>query len=208
LALVSLGLPGSLPHPGSRIMTLAGKALRDIAHRVLAETRAKGVQGNDLLGRLVTARDPTTGDAMPDSLTVDNVVTFIMAGHETTAKALTWTLYLLALFPEWQERVREEVRQVAASDAIGRDKIAKLALLDAVFQEAMRLYPPAPTLMRRTLAPVAPGGVSLARGASVVIPICVVHRHRLLWHDPLSFDPARFAPEERAKRHRCAYLPF
>jgi cytochrome P450 len=97
---------------------------------------------------------------------------------------------------------------VTGGDTISRDKIAKLVLLDAVFQEAMRLYPPAPTLMRRTSAPVALGGVSLARGASVVIPIYVVHRHRLLWRDPLSFDPSRFTPEERAKRDRCAYLPF
>ena len=86
---------------------------------------------------------------------VDNVVTFLIAGHETTSQALTWSLYLLALFPEWQERVREEVRGVAGKGGrIGREDIGKLPLLDAVFQEAMRLYSPVPILMRLTVKPV------------------------------------------------------
>jgi cytochrome P450 len=208
LALTTLRLPVSLPHPGARTMTRAGRTLRQIAERVLAETRAKGPQGEDLLGRLITARDPATGEAMPDSLIVDNVVTFLVAGHETTSQALTWTLYLLALFPEWQERVREEAQSVVGDGPIGREEIAKLPILDAVFQEAMRLYPPAPSLMRRTLAPVTLGGIEFAKGSIIVIPIYVVHRHRLLWRDPLRFDPSRFTPEAKAKRHRCTYMPF
>jgi cytochrome P450 len=128
---------------------------------------------------------------MPDGLIVDNVVTFLMAGHETTSRALTWTLYLLALFPEWQGRVREEVLGVASGGGIGRDEIAKLSLLDAVFQETMRLYPPAPMLMRRTVKPVQLGGVAIGAGTTVNIPIYVVHRHRLLWDDPLAFEPSR-----------------
>lgn len=145
---------------------------------------------------------------MPDSLIVDNVVTFLMAGHETTAQALTWTLYLLALFPEWQEKVREEVLGVTGGGPIGRDEIGKLPLLDAIFQEAMWLYPPAPTLMRRTLGPVTLGGIELDAGATIIIPIYVVHRHRLLWRDPLRFDPSRFTAEAKATRHRCTYMPF
>lgn len=208
LALTSLGLPVSLPHPGSRKMAWAGKTMREIAERVLAETRRKGVQGKDLLGQLVTARDPATGEAMPDHAIVDNVVTFLIAGHETTSQALTWTLYLLALFPEWQERVRQEVLEVTGSGELDREALERLTLLDAVFQESMRLFPPAPTLMRRTLKPVTLGGIALEAGATVVIPIYVVHRHHLLWRDPLSFDPTRFSPEIRVTRHRCAYMPF
>jgi cytochrome P450 len=208
LALTSVGLPASTPHPGARSMARAGQTLRQVAERVLAETRATGAQGEDLLGRLVKARDPATGEAMPDNLIVDNVVTFLVAGHETTSQALTWSLYLLALFPEWQARVREEVLFVIGDDPIGREHIAMLPLLDAVFQEAMRLYPPAPILMRRTLTPTSLGGVELAAGATIVIPIYVVHRHRLLWRDPLRFDPSRFSPEAKAARHRCTYMPF
>jgi cytochrome P450 len=208
VALTSLRLPPSLPHPGSRVMTRAGATLREVARRVLAETRTKGSEADNLLSRLVSARDPVTGEAMPEGLIVDNVVTFLMAGHETTAQALTWSLYLLALFPEWQERVRAEIRGVAGEGKIGREEIAKLPLLDAVFQEAMRLYPPAPTLMRRTHVRVRLGDIALGAGATIIIPVYVVHRHRLLWRDPLSFDPSRFTPEAKADRHRCAYMPF
>lgn len=209
VALTSLRLPPWLPHPGARIMVRTGKQLRDVARRVLAKARASGAQGEELLPRLVTARDPATGDAMPDSLIVDNVVTFLIAGHETTSQALTWTLYLLALFPEWQERVREEVMGVIGEGGdIGREELGKLPLLDAVFQEAMRIYPPAPVLMRRTIAPVTLGDVELGAGATITIPIYVVHRHRSLWQDPLRFDPSRFSAEAKATRHRCAYMPF
>jgi cytochrome P450 len=206
VALTSLHLPPSLPHPGSRAMVRDGRQLREVAERVLAKARGSG--GNELLQRLVTARDSATRDVMPDGLIVDNVVTFLIAGHETTSQALTWTLYLLALFPDWQEAVRQEVLGIAGDGSIGREDIAKLPLLDAVFQEAMRLYPPAPVLMRRTLAPVTLGGIELSAGTTIVIPIYVVHRHRRLWREPLSFDPSRFSAEAKATRHRCAYMPF
>jgi cytochrome P450 len=208
VALTSLRLPPSIPHPGARAMVRDGKTMRGVAERVLAKAPASGAKGEELLQRLVTARDPATGNTMPDGLIVDNVVTFLMAGHETTSRALTWTLYLLALFPEWQGRVREEVLGVASGGGIGRDEIAKLSLLDAVFQETMRLYPPAPMLMRRTVKPVQLGGVAIGAGTTVNIPIYVVHRHRLLWDDPLAFEPSRFSAEARTGRHRCAYMPF
>jgi cytochrome P450 len=209
VALSSLRLPPWIPHPGARSMVRDGQTMRDVAARVLAKARESGAQGNDLLHRLVTARDPATGEAMPDDLIVDNVVTFLVAGHETTSQALTWSLYLLALFPEWQERLRAEVRGVMGKDGrIEREDLGKLPLLDAVFQEAMRLYSPVPILMRLTTRPVTLGGVSLKKGALIIVPIYVVHRHHRLWHDPLKFDPSRFSPEARAGRHRCAYMPF
>ena len=208
IALTSVGLPPWIPHPGSRVMTWAGRTMRDIAMRVLVNARKSAEQRDDLLGRLVTARDPATGDAMPDALIVDNVVTFLMAGHETTSQALTWTLYLLALFPDWQEAVRQEVLSIAGARALGRMDIGNLPLLDAVFQEAMRLYPPAPVLMRRTIRPVTLGGVTLGAGATINIPVYIVHRHRSLWPDPLKFDPSRFTVEAAPGRHRCAYMPF
>jgi cytochrome P450 len=208
IAMTSLRLPPWIPHPGSRVMTCAGRTMRDIAARVLANARRSVEQRDVLLGRLVTARDPATGEAMPDALIVDNVVTFLMAGHETTSQAITWTLYLLALFPDWQEAVRQETLSVTRGRAIGREDIGKLPLLDAVFQEAMRLYPPAPVLMRRAIRPVTLGGVTLGAGATISIPVYIVHRHRSLWHDPLRFDPTRFSAEARSGRHRCTYMPF
>jgi cytochrome P450 len=156
----------------------------------------------------VSARDPGTDGKMPDSLIIDNVVTFLMVGQETTAQALTWTLYLLALLPEWQEKVREEVTRVAGQGTLDRDQVHQLPVLESVFLEAMRLYPPAPSLMRIVTRPVKLGDVELAPGATINIPIYVVHRHRRLWQDPLRFDPSRFDPERKAARHRCAYMPF
>jgi cytochrome P450 len=183
--------------------------MRGVAERVLAKAREGDADGNDLLQRLINARDPATGEAMPDGLVIDNLVTFLVAGHETTSQALTWSLYLLALFPEWQERVREEVLRVVGKGArVSREDIGKLSLLDAVFQEAMRLYSPVPILMRLTTRPVMIGGVSLKQGAMIIVPIYVIHRHRKLWQNPLKFDPSRFAPEAKAGRHRFAYMPF
>ncbi len=209
VALSSLRLPPWIPHPGAREMARDAQTMRGVAARVLANAREAGSGGNDLLTRLITARDPATGEVMPDRLIIDNLVTFLVAGHETTSRALTWSLYLLALFPEWQERLREEVRRVAGDGAaIGRDDIARLVLLDQAFQEAMRLYSPVPILMRLTTRAVTVGGVALKKGATIIIPIYVIHRHRRLWRDPLKFDPARFAPEAKAGRPRCAYMPF
>ena len=210
LALTTLHMPRGTPHPGFLRMRRAGRDLRDVASRVLMKRRIQGdgEERGDLLSRLITARDPSTGQALPDRLIVDNVVTFLMAGHETTAQALTWTLYLLALFPEWQERARDEVRQVTGGSPIMSEQVQQLTLLEAIFQEAMRLYPPAPSLMRRVLRQVRLGGETLSPGAAAVIPIYAVHRHHLLWDEPLRFDPTRFAPEAKARRHRCAYMPF
>jgi cytochrome P450 len=179
-----------------------------VAERVLANRRQDRSDDAALLGRLLTARDPGTGAKMPDSLIIDNVVTFLMVGQETTAQALTWSLYLLALFPEWQEKIREEVRRVAGTGPLDRDQVQQLAVLESVFLEAMRLYPPAPSLMRIATRPVKLGNVELGPGATINIPIYVVHRHRRLWQDPLRFDPSRFDPELKAERHRCAYMPF
>ncbi len=209
VALSSLRLPRWIPHPGAREMARDARTMRDVAARVLAKARERDRGGNDLLERLITARDPATGEAMPDRLIIDNLVTFLVAGHETTSQALTWSLYLLALFPQWQERLREEVRRVVGEGAaIERDDLAKLVLLDQAFQEAMRLYSPVPILMRLTTCPVTAGSLRLKQDAMIIIPIYVIHRHRGLWKDPLKFDPSRFAPEAKAGRPRCAYMPF
>jgi cytochrome P450 len=208
IAYASLRLPPWLPHPGRRRMERAALALRAVARGAMAKRRASGNPGTDLLGRLMTAEEPGTLRLMPDELIVDNLVTYFLAGHETTAKALSWTLYLLALLPAWQERVRAEIATVANGAAIDSDGLRKLELLECVFQESMRLYPPAPSLMRRVRKSTRLGNIELREGATIVIPIYVVHRHRRLWRDPLAFDPLRFDEAECAARHRYAYIPF
>jgi cytochrome P450 len=208
IAYGSLKLPAWMPHPGMLTMARAARAARDVAHHALIKRRQSGKTGIDLLGRLMAARDPETGRAMSDELIVDNMVTYLLAGHETTAKALTWTLYALAQLPAWQDRTRAEVLSVARDGTIGVEQLTELTLLDAVFQEAMRLYPPGPTLMRIAKRDLRLGPQDIRQGATIIIPIYVVHRHRRLWAEPLRFDPVRFAPEAKAGRHRCAYMPF
>jgi cytochrome P450 len=156
----------------------------------------------------MTAKDPASGEAMPESLIIDNIVTFLLADHETTAQALSWALYLLALFPEWQQKAREEVRRVAGGKPIGRELVQDLPLVEAIFKEAMRLYPPAPSLMRVAREDTSLGGHAIEAGANIVIPIYVVHRHERLWSEPLRFEPSRFSSEAKSGRHRCAYMPF
>jgi cytochrome P450 len=189
-------------------MARAARAVRGIAAEALAKRRRSGIAGADLLGRLMTAEDPESGKTMSDSLIVDNIVTYLLAGHETTAKALSWTLYVLALMPEWQDKAREEVVRVAGGRSLDASNLHDLPLLESVFLEAMRLYPPAPSVMRIAKRPINLGGHNLKSGATIVIPIYVVHRHRRLWTDPLRFDPSRFMPEAKSARHRCAFMPF
>lgn len=162
---------------------------------------------SDLLTLLLTTKDPEGGALFGDAEVFDNVMTFIFAGHETTANALSWTFYLLATFPEWEARVAEEATSVLSGDARASD-ISRLPVARMVLEEAMRLYPPAPIITRDSIGPDVVGGNAIGAGAAVMISPWVLHRHRTLWDDPDYFDPERFAPGNREKIHRFAYLPF
>jgi cytochrome P450 len=145
---------------------------------------------------------------MSEKQLIDNLATFLAAGHETTAKALTWTLYLLARAPEWQERVRTEVENVAGSSSIDAQHLDRLPITRSVLKESMRLYPPAPVMTRRAAQDLTLGGIPLAMDTLIMIPIFAVHRHRKLWDDPDRFDPTRFDPEREAKYPRTQFMPF
>jgi cytochrome P450 len=138
----------------------------------------------------------------------DNLATFLFAGHETTAKALTWTLYVLARAPEWQTRVREELDAVIGSGPVDAATIAKLPVTSRVLKEVMRLYPPAPVMTRVSADNVEIGGIFLPKPTLIVIPIFAIHRHRSLWQDPDRFDPDRFLPENEARYPRTQFMPF
>jgi cytochrome P450 len=175
---------------------------------LLAQRRASPKPMDDLLQRLANARNPETGAQMSDELLIDNLLTFFMAGHETTAKALTWTLYLLARAPQWETRILEEVRLVAGDGPIAPDHIDKLAITTQVLKESMRLYPPAPVMARQSTIDTELGGVPIKAGTQIIIPIYAIQRHRRYWSDPDRFEPERFAPENEAKIPRYRYMPF
>ncbi len=145
---------------------------------------------------------------MSDDEVADNLLTFIAAGHETTALALGWTLRLLAEHPEIEARVLDEIAQHAGAAQVQPAQIAKLGFTRQVIQEAMRLYPPAAVVVRRAERDVTLGATPIASGTTVYVPIYALHRRAELWPDPERFDPDRFAPAAVQARHRYAYLPF
>ncbi|RUP09200.1 cytochrome P450 [Hyphomicrobium sp.] len=203
-----LQLPNYVWHPGKGRMRRAAVELRSIVGRLVAQRRAEGGQGSDLVARMLAAKDPDTGEPMSDELIADNLATFLFAGHETTAKALTWTLYVLARAPEWQQRVREELDLVIGTGRVDAATIGKLPVTTRVLKEVLRLYPPAPVMTRVTAENVNLGGTFLPSPTLVVIPIFIVHRHRSLWEDPDRFDPDRFLPENEARYPRTQFMPF
>src|SRR4029077_1520171 len=142
----------------------------------------------------LAATDTETGRSMSDRDVVDNLLTFLVAGHETTALALTWTVYLLSLHPEIAERVVQEVEAVTQSGVLREAHVEALPYTRQVVHEAMRLYPPAPVVVRAATRDVSLGHEIIRAGSPTYIPVYAIHRHRLLWERPDSFDPDRFAP--------------
>lgn len=208
VAAALLQIPETTWHPGKRQMREAAARSRAIVARLLEKHRQAGAAGDDLVVRLISARDPDTGQPMPDDMIVDNLATFLLAGHETTAKALTWSLYLLARAPHWQDHLREEISAATGSVPVDASTIARLPLTARFLKESMRLYPPVPVMTRVTSEDIEIGGTHLPKPTLIVIPIYAVHRHRLLWSDPDSFDPDRFLPENETKIARTQFMPF
>jgi len=208
IAAAVVRLPEWLWYPGKFRRRRAARLLRSAVAAILARRRAAGLQGDDLLARLARAQDPETGAPMSEKQLVDNLLTFLGAGHETTAKALTWTLYLLARAPQWQERILAEVRAVVGDGGISAEHLERLPITRAVLKESMRLYPPAPVMTRIAAADMELGPARVPAGTFIVIPIFAVHRHRKLWEDPDRFDPGRFTPEREATAARAQFMPF
>ena len=201
-------MPQWLPHPMVWRLNQTARSVRRAVGAIIARRRGDGEDGTDLLARLLQARHPQTGAAMDDERLIDNLLTLLLAGHETTAKALTWTLYLLACAPQWQDRVRDEIRSVIGDQSITPDLVDRLDLTERVLKEAMRLYPPVPVIARRPVHDITLGGQDIPAGTQVVIPMYCVHRHRALWSDPDEFQPDRFLPENARKIPRAQYMPF
>jgi cytochrome P450 len=202
-----VGLPDWLPYPGQGRMARAETEMRAAVTALVHNRQRAPDARDDLLAKLLAARD-AEGRPMPVPQLVDNLITFLAAGHATTAMALTWILYLLASAPVWAARIRAEVADVAGSAPLEAQHIDHLAVTTRVVKEAMRLYPPAPVMTRIATETVELGGRKLAKDTMIVVPIWAVHRHHSLWDDPARFDPDRFLPEPEAARPRYQYLPF
>ncbi|MCZ0962683.1 cytochrome P450 [Paracoccus benzoatiresistens] len=201
-----LGLPGWIPRP-RRLFSRPGLGrMKEIADSAIdaraAHPRTEGAP--DLLDLLLDAADPETGRAMTRDELRDNLLTFIVAGHETTALTLAWALYLCAFDPDVQDRAAAEARHVLGDRAAVVADLHRLPLIQRIVNEALRLYPPAAFLSRTAQVADRLCGREVLPGDTIMLPIYALHRHHLLWDRPDTFDPDRFLTTP----DRYAFLPF
>ena len=196
------------PSATNRRLRRAIAVLDRVVYDIIETRRRTATQPRDLLAMLLLARDEETGAGMTDRQLRDEVMTFLLAGHETTAVALTWTWYLLDRHPGVAERLRAEVAAALGTRTPTVDDLPRLGYARMVVEEAMRLYPPVWGFTRQAIDEDHVGGFTIPKRSVVTISPYVTHRHPSYWHDPERFDPERFTPERIRSRPRFAYLPF
>ncbi len=202
-----LGLPGWLPRPGRLFSGGELRRMKRMADAAIAARARSGARAPpDLLDLLRAGHDPETGRAMTPAELRDNLLTFIVAGHETTALTLAWALYLLAFDSKVQHLAAIEAAAVLDGRAATVADLPRLPLVHQIIEETLRLYPPAAMLSRTARTPDRLCGREIRPGDTVMLPIYALHRHRLLWPEPDRFDPGRFAPDRG--HERMAFLPF
>lgn len=202
-------MPEWIPFTARRRMRVTTRAIDDVVNRVIRERRASGTLGDDLLSRLLAARDesdPTRG--MDDRQLRDEVVTLFLAGHETTATALAWTLLLLAEHPEVDARVAAEVDRVVGDRAATADDLPALTFCKAVLDESMRIYPPAHIIGREPTRDVRLGRWDIPAGTALLISPWALHHDPRFFDDPEAFRPDRWLDGSTERLPRHAYLPF
>jgi cytochrome P450 len=206
------GLPNWIPRIG-RLRARPALRYFDEVVGELIERRKRlvdsgGPAPSDILTLLLGASDPETGKGLSDVEVRANIVTFIGAGHETTANTLSWSLYLLSQDPSARERIEREVDAILGAAPLAPEHVDRLVFTRAVIEEAMRLFPPAPFIGRAANEDDRIGPIKIPKNSMVAISPYVLHRHRTLWDEPDAFMPDRFLPERRGSIDRFAYLPF
>ena len=179
--------------------------IQELTDRRVAEIKS-GRAPQDLATKLMTTPDPETGACFTRDEMVDQVAIFLLAGHETSASALAWALYLMALYPDWQQRLAEEA--AVLDERSGFSVISQLKLSRDVFRESLRLYPPVPMMVRENAKPECFRDRKIAKGSAIVLSPWHLHRHERLWDNPDGFDPARWQTENGKRCQREAYMPF
>jgi cytochrome P450 len=202
--------PHRVPTPRNRRFRAAMRTVDRAVYAIIAERRRDGGDEEDLLALLMGTRDEETGEAMGDKQLRDEVMTLFLAGHETTANALSWALYLISTHPLVERRLREELDEVLGADRrvpTIRD-LPDLTYTKMVVDETLRLYPPAWITNRQSVAEDEILGHRIPAGSFVTLSPYVLHRHPRYWDQPDDFDPERFAPGRGDGRPRFAYFPF
>lgn len=206
-----LTLPRWLPRPHSRATKATAAEIRSLITRLTTERMAAirtGTAPDDLATKIMTTPDPLTWKAFDTQEMVDQVAIFFLAGHETSASALSWALWLLAASPDWQDRVAAEALDQIDPAAPDFAMVSRLKAARAVFREALRLYPPVPMMVRQNVRRERLRDRDVPPGGQIVLSPWHLHRHERLWDDPDAFDPARFETENGKAGLRRAYIPF
>lgn len=201
---VPLFIPTSANRRGRRAIA----SLDRIVWKIVAERRRDGRDRGDLLTMLINARDAETHETMTDQQLRDEAVTFLVAGHETTAVALSWTWHLLARHPDAERRLHTEVDAVLGRRVPTLADLGELRYARMVIEESMRLFPPVWATNRQAYGDDVVGGQTVRRDETVTVSPWVTHRHPAFWEEPDAFDPERFTPERSAARPEYAYFPF
>jgi cytochrome P450 len=184
------------------------RSLTKLVAELIERRRRNPSEHFDFLSMLLATRDRETGAPMSDKELIDEVLTLIVAGHETTAAALTWSWYLISIHPDTAQRLQEEADRIGSDRTLGLDAAESLQFTHQVLQEALRLYPPGWLLTRRTLEADELGGYPIAPRTDVFISPYMLHRHPAFWSEPEEFRPERFAGADAVERHRFSYIPF
>jgi cytochrome P450 len=204
-----LAPPPAVPTPRNLRFRRAMRTLDSVVYDVIARRRQRpGSDTGDLLSMLLAARDESTGAGLSDRELRDQVFTFLVAGYETTAVALAWTVYLLGQHPEAEVRLRAEVADVLDGRTPAADDLPRLSFTRRVIEESLRLYPPVYAVIRDVKEDDAIGGFRIPARSMVVLSPYVTHRHPGIWPDPEAFDPDRFTPERSSGRPRFSWYPF
>ena len=204
----STKLETRLPLPANRRFQRALRELDSVVYRIIAERRESRRDEADLLSMFLSARDEETGAVMTDRQLRDEVMTMLLAGHETTSLALSWTYCLLSQHPDVAQRVADEADRVIGGGRAGFAHVEQLSCTRKVIEESLRLYPPAWGFSRLAMADDELHGYRVPKGSIVFVIPFVIHRRPKLWPEPDRFDPERFAPEHESVRPRFAYIPF
>ena len=184
------------------------RSLTRLVAQLIARRRSGKEEHFDFLGMLMDARDKESGDPMTEKALIDEVMTLVVAGHETTASGLNWIWYLLARHPEVDARLAAEINAAPEYTAPSLAQMETLGCTCNVVNEALRLYPPGWLLSRRTIAADTLSGYPIPAGSDVFLSPYFLHRHPRYWKDPDAFQPERFDAEHEAERPRFAYMPF
>ncbi|MCX4240097.1 cytochrome P450 [Paraliomyxa miuraensis] len=207
-AMITHRLPRWMPLPGRERFALAAASMRREGLQLIQERRQRLEAGDDLLALMIAATDAETGEGMTDDQLLDETLSLLLAGYDTTSNGLQWALHLLTEHPEQLGRLREESDAVLHGRTPRVEDVRRLRYARWVMQEALRLYPPAWWLPRMAAQDDEIGGHAIAKGTIVAPVMYTVHRHPDFWPDPARFDPERFDPARAAGRHPMAWVPF